>query len=407
MRQHIILFYLLSALIISNDSIGQTRFAAPVDISNGSVSGVTSLDAADFNGDGLLDVVVMEGGKHSAKRTFAWFEQKNAHHWRRHELGTAHQLDSFLGSARCDDMDSDGDPDIVFTSDNHTLGPVKVIVAENPGGIKIFEPWKLNVIATFEGAHANDMQIADMNNDRRKDIIIRHKSPNTIRILFQQSGNEWRVRSIRTEQLGNEGFAVGNLDGDTTMDISANGCWFKAPANPMNEEYELFCFDTTFARINPNTKEDIGDINGDKRNDVIISPAEGYYNGNNHVLAWYEASGNPETPSNWTQHIIRSNYNWAHSVKLVDIDNDGDIDVISGKAWSPSCITIFFNNKCDFSKELVVIEGRGIYSGAIKDVDNDGDVDIIGEDTYSNQSHPWYYENQLLSNIKKVSGVFK
>jgi hypothetical protein len=360
------------------------------------VSGVTSLDAADFNGDGLLDVVVMEGGKHSAKRTFAWFEQKSADEWIRHELGTAHQLDSFLGSARCGDIDSDGDPDIVFTSDNHTLGPVRVIVALNPGGIQVFGMWKLNTIATLEGAHANDMQIADMNNDRRKDIIIRHKAPNTIRILFQQWNNEWRVRSLRTEQLGNEGFAVGNLDGDTTMDISVNGCWFKAPADPLNNEYELFCFDTVFARINPNTKEDIGDINGDGRNDVIISPAEGYYEGKNHVLAWYEAPVNPEKSSNWIQHIIRSNYNWAHLVRLVDIDNDGDLDVVSAKAWPPASITIFLNNNGDFSDSLVVVEGKGIYSGAIKDIDNDGDVDIIGEDTYSNQSRPWYYKNLLV-----------
>ena len=47
------------------------------------------------------------------------------------------------------------------------------------------------------------------------------------------------------------------------------------------------------------------------------------------------------------------------------------------------------------------MEGKGIYSGAIKDFDNDGDLDIVGEDTYSNQSRPWYYENLLLSNKKK------
>ena len=74
MHRVVISFYFFSTLIISIDSTGQAKFAAPVYISNGSVSGVTSLDAADFNGDGLLDVVVMEGGKHSAKRTFAWFE---------------------------------------------------------------------------------------------------------------------------------------------------------------------------------------------------------------------------------------------------------------------------------------------------------------------------------------------
>ena len=146
MRRHFICFCFLYTLIISDDAGGQAMFAAPVDISNGSVSGVTSLDAADFNGDGLLDVVVMEGGKHATKRTFAWFEQKSETFWQRHELGSAHQLDSFLGSARCEDIDNDNDADIVFTSDNHSLGPVRVIVAENPGTTQVTRPWKMKTI---------------------------------------------------------------------------------------------------------------------------------------------------------------------------------------------------------------------------------------------------------------------
>jgi hypothetical protein len=277
---------------------------------------------------------------------------------------------------------------------------VKVIVAGNPGGTQVTGPWKMKTIATFEGSHANDIETADMNNDRKNDIIIRHKDPNTIRILFQQMNNEWRVRSVSTGQFGNEGFAAGNLNRDIIPDISVNGYWLKAPADPLNDVYQLFSIDTLFTQINPNTKEDIGDINGDGRNDVIISPAEGYYEGKDHVLAWYEAPKDPET-SEWIQHIISSKYNWAHFVRLVDIDNDGDADVVSAKAWEPMSIKIFLNNKGDFSKSIVVMEGKGIYSGAIKDFDNDGDLDIIGEDTYSNQSRPWYYENLLLSNKKE------
>src|SRR5687768_3186861 len=122
------LFFLLLALLtVSKNLRSQTiAFARPVEISQGSVSGVTSLDAADFNLDGLLDVLILEGGKHAEKPTFAWFEQKSRNNWVRHELGNIKQVDSFLGSAKCADMDEDGDMDVVFTSDNHTQGPIKV-----------------------------------------------------------------------------------------------------------------------------------------------------------------------------------------------------------------------------------------------------------------------------------------
>ncbi len=394
-------FVFLVILNINFDLRGQTvPFADPVDVSQGSVAGVTSLDAADFNQDGLLDVIVMEGGKHAEKPTFAWFEQKSAHQWIRHELGHQEQLGSFLGSATCADMDGDQDIDLVVTSDNHSVGPINVFLFENPGGSAVYQPWKPYLITTIEGFHANDMKIADMDNDGNLDVIIRHKSPNTIRVLLQYNKQDWHVLSLSTEKLGTEGFAVGQLNGDEMLDISTNGYWFKAPADLKNEDYTLFSIDTAYTKINPNTKEDIGDINGDGFNDIIISPAEAYGNGKDHVLAWYEAPENPENGKGWVQHIIKGPYNNAHMVKLVDIDNDDDLDVVSGQAWPPKKITIFFNNQADFSESYTVMEGKGIYSGAIKDIDQDGDLDIVGEDTYSNASKPWYYENLMQSSKK-------
>ena len=403
MRRPCLFFIFLALLSISKNLRSQTiAFASPVEISNGSVSGVTSLDAADFNLDGLLDVVVLEGGKHAEKPTFAWFEQKSQDNWIRHELGNMKQVDSFLGSAKCADMDTDGDMDIVFTSDNHIRGPIKVFIAENPGGTAVYQPWKLHVIATFEGFHANDMKIADMDNDRRNDVVIRHKNPNTLRILFQDSGKKWHIKSMNTENLGLEGFAIGNLNRDATLDIAINGYWFKGPSEPRKGEYKLFSIDTIFTTINGNTKEDIGDINADGRNDILISPAEDYYNGKDHVLAWYQAPENPEITGDWIQHIVRKNYNRGHAVKLADMDNDGDLDIVSGQAWPPMRITVYLNNNGDFSQTYPVIQGKGIYSGSIKDMDNDGDIDIVGEETYSQNSKPWYYENLLLPYKKRV-----
>ena len=397
--QIILLIILQHSLCIQ--SFGQKlRFEEPVDIGAESVSGVTALDAGDFNLDGLMDVAVLEGGKHAEKPTFAWFEQQANGKWKRHEFGNNNLIDSFLGSAKCADMDGDGDYDLVFTSDNHSVGPIKVFIFVNPGNPAVYESWKPYHIATIQGYHANDMKIADMNNDGKKEVIIRHKDPNTIEILFQPEKfyyEEWKVKSLPTGKLGTEGFAIGNINEDLLPDISVNGYWFKAPSDPENASYTLFSIDTLYTQINPNTKEEIGDINGDGLNDIVISPAEAYGNGKDHILAWYEAPKNPENSAKWIKHIIKEPYNNAHTVKLIDIDNDGDLDIISGQAWPPKQITVFLNNQGDFSKSFVITEDKGIYSGAILDMDGDGDIDIVGEDTYANKAKPWYYKNLLKS----------
>ncbi|GJM30794.1 MAG: hypothetical protein DHS20C17_34290 [Cyclobacteriaceae bacterium] len=380
----------LNAISISAQSV---NFAPEIDVSNGTVSGVTSLDAGDLNDDGLLDIVVLEGGKHAEKPTIAWFEQTRTERWTRHELGNPAQLDSFLGSAKCYDIDSDGDIDIVLTSDNHAKGPIRVIILENPGDSLVFQPWNLRQIASIPGFHANDMRIDDMDRNGKPDIIIRHKNPNSLRILFQKTKYDWITKTMDTQHLGNEGFAVGDLNVDSIPDISINGYWFKAPSEPMEGQYELFAIDTIYTTINPNTKEDIGDINGDGLNDIVISPAESFYQGKNHQLAWYQASTTPEIGSTWIKHTVKEDYNHGHSVKLIDMDMDNDLDLISGQAWTPKQITIFFNDGSRFSRHQLVVTGKGIYSGAFKDMDGDGDVDLVGEDEYSNKSKPWYYEN--------------
>ena len=105
-----------AALARDDNARAEVPFAAPKDISNGSVSGVTSLVAGDLNGDGRADVVVIEGGKHAGgRKTFAWFEvpSQDDSDWPRHDFETDVKLRPFLGAARLADMDGDGDLDVV------------------------------------------------------------------------------------------------------------------------------------------------------------------------------------------------------------------------------------------------------------------------------------------------------
>ncbi len=398
---------LLFVILLSPQLCAEVPFESPYDISNGEVSGISSLDAGDIDNDQLVDVVAIEGGKHAGgRKTFAWFKApENLYQkWPRYDINPSAPLRSFLGSAKLADMDGDRDLDLIVSSDNHSGNKMQadVFVFINPKPAdKPSDRWKWykandNVLPLH---HINDMEIADMDDDGKLDIIVRSLEPNQIHIFFQNSISAYTHKSIDTGISQSEGLAVGQIDKDEFPDITFTGYWLQSPANPRTQNYSKKPIDTHYKEINQNTKEAIGDIDGDGNSDVVIAPAESYRQGGNHDIIWYMNPGS-DYDSAWQKTVIQTNVNDHHTVKLGDVDNDGDLDLVVGVPWKKKQVQIYYNNGTgSFGQPHTIHSGKGLYSGILADLGNDGDMDIIGQDTYSNKSKPWIYEN--LKRLKK------
>lgn len=385
---------------------GPVEFSAPVDITRGAVDGVSALDVQDLDGDGLMDLAVFEGGKHAGGRvTFAWFKAPSdiSGDWVRLEFTRPSPFRPFIGAAKLGDVDGDGDYDLVVSMDNHSGATKSAYLywLENPRPEhSATADWQVRTVASnLPVEHINDMALADMDRDGRLDVVIRSLTPNMLMIYFNDGDSQWSSRQIPTDTIAasGEGFAVGDIDRDGRIDVSINGYWLHAPEDARTQPFVRKTIDSNYAAINANTKEVIGDINNDGYPDVLIAPAEGFRNGGNHVLAWYEGVSNPTNVSSWTQHVLETNVNGIHTVILADLEGDDDLDIVTGVAWNSwgqtKAISVYFNNgEGVFGAKQTVIAGKGLYSGVARDVDGDGDIDIVGEDTYSSHSRPYLYE---------------
>jgi hypothetical protein len=221
---------LLSAAFGSWLSAADVTFAPPKDIANGLVSGASCIDAGHINGDAFADVVVIEGGKHAGgRKTFAWFESPSNPQgtWIRHEINANAPLRLFLGSAKLADFDNDGDLDLAVSSDNHSGGTkaADVYVFVNPGAANVNGTWSYQRVtpSTLALHHINDMEIADIDGDGKKDIIVRSLEPNQIHIFFQNSMASWTKRTLDTGIEQSEGLSVGQIDSDGRPDITFTG----------------------------------------------------------------------------------------------------------------------------------------------------------------------------------------
>jgi hypothetical protein len=128
---------------------------------------------------------------------------------------------------------------------------------------------------------------------------------------------------------------------------------------------------------------------------VFISHSEANRDG--FPVAWYEAK---DPKGTWTEHVIAKDYHHCHTLQVFDMDNDGDMDVVTGEIPehpTQKRVRIFLNKGNNIDWEEQVLSNEGIYNGLVGDLDGDGDYDIFSAPGYSNK----YPVFKVLVNQKK------
>jgi len=116
------------------------------------------------------------------------------------------------------------------------------------------------------------------------------------------------------------------------------------------------------------------DLNGDGDVDVLSAST------NDDTIAWHENDGND--PPSFTQHIISTNADGASSVFAADLDGDGDVDVVSASANDDTIAWYESNGSTGadppvFIERSILTNARGALSVHVRDLDGDGDMDIL------------------------------
>ena len=91
-------------------------------------------------------------------------------------------------------------------------------------------------------------------------------------------------------------------------------------------------------------------------------------------IAWWENDGS----ENFTEHTIEADFNGARSINAADLDKDGDLDVL-GAAWSANDIVWWENDGSqNFVARNINVDFSGAHCIITEDVNGDGDLDVIG-----------------------------
>jgi hypothetical protein len=125
------------------------------------------------------------------------------------------------------------------------------------------------------------------------------------------------------------------------------------------------------------------DLDNDGDQDVLGAAGDG------DEIAWWRNDGG--NPIQWSKYTIRSGYDFAHEVYAYDLDEDGDMDVF-GASSNLDLISWWRNeggNPVQWTEQTIGANFDGAKSVRVADLDDDGDNDVIGACLYGNDITWW------------------
>jgi FG-GAP-like repeat len=191
---------------------------------------------------------------------------------------------------------------------------------------------------------------------------------------FENSGTlSFTLHIIATYWGHPEDISVADLDGDGDLDIASTdaGIYPEDPGfvrwweNDGNQNFTAHDIDTERTGATPVETVDLDD-DGDM--DIVIGCRK------NNNLFWYENDGN----GSFSKHVL-ANKSLCYALDVIDVDRDSDLDVIAvGPGGFHGWVSWFENDGNQVFTENVIDpdfpHARDVCSA---DLDNDGDLDVI------------------------------
>ncbi|GAB4162200.1 MAG: hypothetical protein Tsb0033_20910 [Winogradskyella sp.] len=361
------------------------------------ISGGKVVHAADLDGDGDLDLL---SASHWDDKV-AWYENRDGQgDYSDTQIILSETLNG-AGSVVGVDIDGDGDNDVVATSSLDD----DIVWFENLDGLATFGDPQLIEDNLYQ---VNKVYPADLDADGDIDLVFTARG----KIIWYENldglgnfGGQQEIESINNFRM--EAIDLADLDGDGDLDISAAsnyGLLFYLNLDGQGtfgtrQQIEDYNFDGMATKI--------ADVDGDGDNDILYG---GESTSIPDYIGWSENTDGQATFSN-IQFITTVIPNIL-DLSVFDIDNDGDLDVVSSSWSSSNGVIAWYENldgQGDFTNSQQLIStntGSPWDFDLLKaDINQDGNTDIVSIN--NNDDKILWFNNAGVVLANEITGTIR
>ncbi len=341
-------------------------------IANTNTAGAYGLLEKDVDGDGIIDLL----GASEIDNTVSYFINDGSGHF------TQTIIDNDLTGARfIDGADFDGDGDMDFAA----TGSTELVWYRNDNG---------TFVKTIVASGLNDprqVRLIDVGSlldpgtpDGDIDIGILKSGDNAASLYMNDGSNNFSLLNIIS--ISDPRYLHGgDFNSDGTDDLVVTSytnnqiVWYKLGSFGFVEA------GTIVTGFNGAFGVEGGDIDLDGDDDIIATAFL------DNEVAWFENTDG--TGTNFTKHTIDNNLPGASYVHWLDIDNDGDKDIVatgygttSGGSVTNSQVVIYYNDGAqNFTKTIIDTASLGAATFSVQDFNGDNQYDIAVAASASNE----------------------
>lgn len=334
--------------------------------------------AADLDGDGDLDLTSADCTSNNA---LYWFENDGRGGFKQHFI----QKDDpeRLERHEIGDIDRDGRPDVVIVK--NCVGDL--LWFRNSGTPTDGKLWKRIVITHRKLPGAYDVTLADFDADGDLDVAASSWRFGNKFAWFENDGTpaegEWKMHLIEDGVSETRMIRAADIDGDGDPDLVGTArvqplvVWYENTRKSAAVLWKKHVIDAK--TVQPVHGQPV-DIDQDGDLDVLLALGMSFSGKpETEQIVWYENSGTP-ADGGWKKHVVHRGFHGAFEAVAADLDGDKDLDVVA-TAWGvPGQVAWLENNgnpRGHWTLHLIKEKWLRANQVITADLDGDGRLDIV------------------------------